>query len=484
MQEPATEIRYELAERPTETISGLLVAVVDYGRRIDFFGTLGVGLDLKMKSYVYTPQDKLNTLVASVVVGCRHVSEIQTKLVPDTAAAALFGLARFPDQAGINAFLRACGPAQIAHLHKAHATLLAQHSRITERAAWSVLPNGRRVVPLDLDQTPLVTRSTRATGTAQGHMGRKRGQVGYKKSVAFLGAGIQEVLWQQLDPANVHGQEALAPTLAALAALCRAKQVPPSAIVVRADSQYGSAAAVRRIQAAGHHYVLKGYTPRSAQAFADALPPDAVWTSLGTDTNGSTLWVVEAGEQELRGHDDPPDLPPVRTRVVLLVRVAWRTRRKHGRGAPGTVPTKEVRFEHYLTDFGPDVLSAAALIGFYNGREQEEGLFQSEQTAFGAHYLRTRDKTGEEAFLWVLASTINLLRWIQHTQFAQTPLEQAGLAKLVTQVRRIPATIVKQANVWLVLLPQTARLVRCLVNAWIAQTIQLPLPFAEAAYST
>ena len=79
-----------------------------------------------------------------------------------------------------------------------------------------------------------------------------------------------------------------------------------------------------------------------------------------------------------------------------------------------------------------------------------------------------------------MASTQNLLRWTQHTTFAGTPLAQAGLTQLVTQALRIPATVLREPGRWLVLLPETARLVRCLVSAWLERLTQLPLPIPFA----
>src|SRR5216683_2798089 len=108
-----SEIELTRAPRPDETLSGLLVMVAAKMREIDFAETLTRGLKVPMKVYRYTHQQKVETVIASIVVGSRHISEIQTRLVPDTVAAGLFGMARFPDQAQVNHFLRACGPAQV-----------------------------------------------------------------------------------------------------------------------------------------------------------------------------------------------------------------------------------------------------------------------------------------------------------------------------------------------------------------------------------
>jgi hypothetical protein len=473
-----SQVSFEIARRPNETTSGLLVLVTQTAQEIGFFETLTRDLNLRMKVVRYSHQNKLATLVASLVVGCRNTLDIQTKLVPDVVAAGQFGMARFPDQSQINSFIRALGTDQVTALEKAHQQLLNKNSRAGDRANWLELPSGRRILPLDLDQTPLVTRSTRATGVAKGHMGRKRGQVGYKKSVALLGGDVREVLWQRLEPGNTHGQEALPIVLERLAALGEALGVRAEDTLVRGDSQYGALEAVRQCQAARRHYLVKGYTPLTARKLADSLPETAVWTFRGKDSNGSSLWLTDLGEVPLSADHEPADVPPVRTRVVLLVRVGFHKRRKRGKGWRETVTEKVVSHEHYLTDLSAEELRMEEVIALYNGRETEESFFRAEQDAFGADHLRTYKGEGEAAFLWILASTVNLLRWTQARRFQGTEIERAGLTKLVTQVMQIPATIIEQAGRWIVLLPETLRLARHLVNAWIERYHQLPLPFA------
>lgn len=476
-----SEIRLEGGERPEQTLSGLLMLVIQKAREIKFFETLANGLDVSMKVYRYRHIEKLETIVSGIVVGCRHTSEIQAKLVPDTVAAGLFGMARFPDQAQINAFLRAFGPKQVEHLEKAHLELLCGNSRSGERRNWTVVGRGRRVLALDLDQTPIATKSKRATGTAYGYMGRKRSQFGYQKSVAFLGGGVKEVLWQRLDAGNVHAQEAVPSVLEYLEVLRKAKGIGAREVLVRGDSQYGSAGTLRKLQAGGYHYLVKGYTPNTAKQLAESLPETGVWRYGGIDSYGSRLWIAEAGEQELHGHDDPVGMEGVSSRVVLLVRVNHRKRTKHGKGAPGQVWEKVVSHEHYLTDLGPEVLPLEEVIEVYNDRATEESFFRAEQDAFGAHYLRTGHKEGEAGFLWLLASTANLLRWVQHSTFSHTPLENAGLTKLVTNAMQIPAQIVRTAQECIIILPRRARLAQQLLSAWMNRATQLPLPLC---YST
>jgi len=482
--QPTTQLVFETGKRENETMSGLLVPVIQKAREIEFFETLTKDLKVKMKVVVYTHQNKLETIVAGLAVGCEHIAQMQTKLVPDTVAAGLFGMARFPDQAQINAFLRRFDDKAVAYLGEAHQALLLKYTQAGDRSKWLTLPNGQRVLPVDLDQTPLVTRSKLATGTAKGHFGRKRGNVGYKKSVALLGGDVKEVLWLRLESGNTHGQDAVPEVLKQIAALRKPLGLRADEILFRGDAQYGALNGVRAYQAAGYHYAVKGYTPLTAQKLVAELPETAVWTSLGKDSNGSEVSVIDLGKVELRSDHDKADVPSVRTRVVLLRRVGARTRRKRGKGSPNVVTQEVVSYEHYLTDYDAEVLSAEGVIELYNGRETEESFFRGEQDGFGAQYLRTNKGEGEAAFLWLLASTVNLLRWVQNTVFAGTELQQVGLSKLVHQAMRIPATIIRTATTWIIILPEMARLIRQLVNLWMERYLQLPLPLEPSTNST
>jgi hypothetical protein len=100
------------------------------------------------------------------------------------------------------------------------------------------LPDGQRLLPVDLDQPSLVTRSATAEGATQGYFGRKRGHRGYKKSVAFLGGPVKEVLSQRLEAGNTHPQVAVPTILRTLATVRQAHGIAGDALLVRGDSQY------------------------------------------------------------------------------------------------------------------------------------------------------------------------------------------------------------------------------------------------------
>lgn len=67
--------------------------------------TFGTGKSTNEK-IDYTVHQKMMTLLLSVVIGCRYTSDINQKLVPDTIAANLLDMDRFPDQSQVNELIR------------------------------------------------------------------------------------------------------------------------------------------------------------------------------------------------------------------------------------------------------------------------------------------------------------------------------------------------------------------------------------------
>jgi hypothetical protein len=58
-----------------------------------------------MKRVVYTPVQKVQTLMASIMIGCKYNKDVNFRLVPDEVAASALGMARFPDQSQLNLLL-------------------------------------------------------------------------------------------------------------------------------------------------------------------------------------------------------------------------------------------------------------------------------------------------------------------------------------------------------------------------------------------
>src|SRR3954470_8107972 len=307
------------------TAHGLLVAAHLHARNLGFFSSIDRFLSLSMKTVDYSWQHKLQTLWASVVVGCHHPVQINDRLgAHERAAAALFALDRFPDQSNVNRLLHAFSPDHLVQWRALHLALLARHSRAKRRRLWARLANQQPVLFVDLDQRALVVSSNQFELCAKGHFGRKRGRFGYQLSLAFLGGHIGEVLDESLDPGNTPASSRLDALLDAVLAFCHRTGIKPSSVVFRADALYGTVDIVHKIQARGFHFLLKGISRQRAAKLLDRVPDPTVFTHVENGSDREPAWMCDLGEREHRHGRKACAEHAVRCRTLLLVRHLWK----------------------------------------------------------------------------------------------------------------------------------------------------------------
>jgi hypothetical protein len=85
------------AEVNESTGSAFLIAFQQHAAALDF-KPIATHLQVKMKAVRYSVLQKVQTLVASILLGCPHTSSINHRLVPDRVAAREWAMERFPDQ--------------------------------------------------------------------------------------------------------------------------------------------------------------------------------------------------------------------------------------------------------------------------------------------------------------------------------------------------------------------------------------------------
>ena len=95
-------ITYEAAAEPAETVSAFLMMVLEYGSEIGLFTLLEQLVKVEMKEVVYSRLQKAQTVMASLVMGCKHTKDINEVLSQERAAANYLWMNRFPDQSQIN----------------------------------------------------------------------------------------------------------------------------------------------------------------------------------------------------------------------------------------------------------------------------------------------------------------------------------------------------------------------------------------------
>jgi hypothetical protein len=456
------------------TNHGLLVAAHHFVDSLGFFSALDRFLSFPIRKRTYSWQDKLNTLFASILVGCHHTSQINALLGPnERAAAALFGLERFPDQSQINRLLTRASADHVVQMRALHLHLLAAHSRARSRRLWPRLADPHPVLFLDLDQRALTVASNRFELASKGHFGRKRGRWGYQLSLAFLGGALGEVLDEYFDPGNTPAASRVLDLLGSMSTLCRALHIAPSQVVVRGDAQYGTPAIIQKIQAHGFHFLFKGLSSQRARRLLDHVPADSLFHLVDNGSAREPAWMADLGDLLHRHGRTPSPESDITARTLLLVRhVLERPRRrpdpKHRAeaAASGTDRVRVRKVDYFLTSLDPHRLPLALVLPTYHDRSTIERYFYDEAYGLGARQVRTKHAAGQAVFQFLVATTNNLLRWMKHSVFKNTEIERMGMSRLVHCAMQIPARIKRWGDRVLVEFPARHHLVASLAKTW------------------
>jgi hypothetical protein len=466
-----------------QTAHGLLVLAHDQATQAGFFSALRTHITLKQKTYDYTVYDKLSTLWASILVGCHHTVEINTKLGPqEQALAALFGLERFPDQSGVNTTLRLSTPETVAQMRALNLDLLVRNSRARVRRLQTKLRRGR-VLFVDIDQRGLCVSGKAYELAAEGWFSRKRSPRGYQLSLAFIGGQIGEVLDEYLDPGSTPAGARIEALLGTLATWCERCRIPRQKVVIRADAQYGTPAIIEKITAAGFGFLIKDISPQRARRLAREVP-ESMFADVTPRANAEVRQAADLGQQRLEGKPADRREPGVVIEARVIV-VRWQQEARASGSRPGkttrarqaqqrqaSAPARQMCYSALLTNLTPEQVSVAEALDHYDDRATIERYFRDEQCAFGARSVRTHKAAGAAVFQWMVAITNNLLRWMRARCFAGTRLETYGASRLIEQAFQIPARLLRTGATLRVIFPERHLLVAALLHALAAPAAQ------------
>jgi len=242
------------AEVNESTSSAFLIAFQQHATAARFFKPIAEHLRVKMKAVRYTAIQKVQTVVASILLGCPYTSSINHRLVPDQVAAQEWGMERFSDQSQINLFLNRMTAENVAQLELAHQDLLRSHS---------LLCSAPRLV-VDFDQTGLRVTGKTYEFAEKGYFPRRRGARGYQLSAALASAeGCEpEAIANYLDPGNIVGPTRLADLLHATLIVFEQRGRD---LVIRLDAGYGLPGTVDTLREAEVGFVLKWRDSRVAK---------------------------------------------------------------------------------------------------------------------------------------------------------------------------------------------------------------------------
>ena len=121
-------ITYESQEEQDKTVSAFLMMFLEYAQDIGLFMLLSRIVKVQMKEVVYSVLNKAQTVLASLVMGCKHTKAINEVLGEEEIAANYLGMFRFPEQSQINRYLTRFSAENVAQLGEVHKQLLDRKS--------------------------------------------------------------------------------------------------------------------------------------------------------------------------------------------------------------------------------------------------------------------------------------------------------------------------------------------------------------------
>lgn len=404
-----------------ETASTWLVSLIQFAKDINFFESFQA-FQLKMKKKDYTVFQKLTTIMASVMMGCESTKDINPVLGPESLAANMLGMERFPDQSQINLVLNRMDQTSVDQFQNIHHQLFLEHSLS--------LSSDRDIV-VDIDQSGLVASSKTYEFAEKGYFPHKRGKTGYQVSAAFVGE-YSEVLDFYLDPGNVHCQDRLDSLISSISHKL-AEQLRDRRVILRADSGYGAFKNLQKLMAVeGLRFIIKGYSSRKAASIACEVSFDSY------DQADDAAWVYEIPSTE----------EGLRTILVQIL------------GSKG-----ELTYTLLHTNISKSKLSAVEAFHFYNGRQTIEAFFKTAKNVYGIKSLRTSSFYGIYGFLWLAFMTHNLISWFRLIKLQGARLAGVGIKTLIHKCSKVRGFVKRTAQSIHISIEPLTKLAKWLVEA-------------------
>jgi hypothetical protein len=122
-------LEFGQADELVNTQCAPLAALLAHYQQNQVFEPLS-NVRLAMKSRDFTPQDKLEQVIVSILAGCQTISEVNQKLKSEHPLASAGGWPRFADQSGLSRTLDALTLMNIDQLRQAQAQIWHQYSQI------------------------------------------------------------------------------------------------------------------------------------------------------------------------------------------------------------------------------------------------------------------------------------------------------------------------------------------------------------------
>jgi len=159
------DIELGLTKRATDTQFAPLVALFAYYRQTELLKALET-VSVPIKTRQFSPVSKLEQVLLSILSGCEHLSEVNTRLKPEIAFAHSWQLSRFADQATLSRTLDELSLMNLQQLSAAVNTIWRLRSA-------SVQHDWRGFLWLDFDLTGLPC-GPQAEASQKGYFSEKK----------------------------------------------------------------------------------------------------------------------------------------------------------------------------------------------------------------------------------------------------------------------------------------------------------------------
>lgn len=388
---------------PLPTYSGYVpLGVLGYClTRTDFLRPVWEAIQWPMKQLIYTPSEKLQDVLVSILAGLHAIVRVNTHLRPDRTLATAWKRAQFAEQSTLAYTLDSLGSEQIAQLRYGSQALFRQHAQTCRHDfdnSWLML---------DIDPTGLLA-ARRAEGSRRGYIAA--GVNRYGRQLARLSVPTyHESLYSWLYPGNQQAAPTLKPCLQTVQAFLNLSKEQRQRTIVRSDASLGTDGNINWLLWSGYQVLMKGFSGSRAVSLARKVPEDA-WL----EDEQRQRWITPAID------------PPRFARRVQVFSIRWQG--KHG-----------LRFGTLLsTLFGLDPLATFRL---HDGRGAMEVEIKADKQGLRLPNRRKHRFYAQEGLALLTDLAHNLLSWTHHWVLEDGPLADFGTQRMVEELMCIPGRI-------------------------------------------
>lgn len=385
----------------SHTNFGPLAVIGEYLSQIDFFKPFEEHLKIEMKTVRHSPIDKIKDCLVSIIAGCEHISDINTKLKPELSLARVFGRDKFADQSLVSETLDRFNEDNISQLEGIVQDLLERYSIIRDHP-------GEELLILDGDMSGLPC-SKSCEGSTKGYFHGKKNQRGRQLSLIYSGK-YQEILVAKMDPGNTHCCTTLEDIVTRVyrrLGIEDGKDKPK--ILWRLDSGYGTDENINSLLGLKDQILVKGFSGKRAKKLARSIPENE-WEEAGQDR-----WIAETKDNNI--YSSP-------TRTILI---RWKT------------PKGKIRYSYLVSTLFD--MKSRELLKLYDQRQTLEAAIKVEKSILYLRKKRKKKWWAQYAIVLLTQIAHNILVWSREWIFKVTSLAKAGVAEIVKKVLPIPAKI-------------------------------------------